>query len=62
LEKQGCRLIEILSWDLPWEAGANSEILRPETAEVQAKINWESAAYKAVLSKLSGREFPQEKK
>jgi hypothetical protein len=35
--KQGCRLIEVLSWDLPWEAGANNEILPPETAEVQAK-------------------------
>lgn len=35
--KQGCRLIEILSWDLPWGAGANNEILRLETAEVQAK-------------------------
>ena len=35
--KQACRLIEVLSWDLPWEAGANNEILRPQTAEVQAK-------------------------
>jgi hypothetical protein len=35
--KQGCRLIEVLPWDLPWEAGANNEILWPETAEVQAK-------------------------
>ena len=35
--KQACRLVEILSWDLPWGAGANNEILRPETAEVQAK-------------------------
>jgi hypothetical protein len=35
--KQCCRLIELLSWDLPWEVGVNNEIFRPETAEVQAK-------------------------
>lgn len=48
--KQGCRLIEISSWDLPWGTETNNEILRPETAEVQAKnLIGDSNEYKAML-------------
>jgi len=66
--KQAFRLIEILSWNLPWEAGANNEILRPQTTEVQAKTlignlpkTWQCCRYTSAEQTFGTRISSREK-
>jgi hypothetical protein len=66
--KQGYRLIEVLSRDLPWGAGANNEILRPETVGVQAKTLignlpniWQCCLYTSAEQTFGTRIYSREK-